>query len=67
MADASIRIEGLDKLMKKVKSLEQLEAVKGGIAAAAVHVKGKIAKYPSCQIWPKTRLLVSRPSACAPC
>ena len=46
MANATVKIEGLDKLMKKVKSIEGLEVVKGGISAAALHVKGKIAKYP---------------------
>ncbi len=46
MTNATIRIEGLDKLMKKIDSLEGLETVKAGLKAAALHVKGKIAKYP---------------------
>jgi len=46
MPDASIRIEGLDKLVKKLDGLEGLKVVKAGIQAGALHVKGKIAKYP---------------------
>jgi len=46
MANATVRIEGLDKLMKKVNSIEGLEVVKAGLVGAAEHVKGKIATYP---------------------
>ena len=46
MTNAQIRIEGLDKLVRKLDGLEGLKVVKGGIKAAALHVKGKIAKYP---------------------
>jgi phage gpG-like protein len=52
---ATIEIKGLDELVKKLDDLSKLKAVHAGIKAAAVHVKGKIAKYP-----PKTA--ANRPS-----
>ena len=46
MPDASIRIEGLDKALRKIRSLEDLHGIKAAMKAAAMHIKGKIAKYP---------------------
>ena len=42
----NIEIRGLDKLLKKIDNLGQLEGVKAGMKAAAVHIQGKISKYP---------------------
>jgi hypothetical protein len=42
----TIRINGMDELMKKINSLEQMDGVKHAMRAAALHVKGKIAEYP---------------------
>lgn len=46
MANNAIEIEGLDKALRKIKSLEDMSAVSSALQAAAVHVKGKIAQYP---------------------
>ena len=46
-AGVTVEIEGLDELIKKLDDLGQLRKVHAGIRAAAIHVKGKIAKYPS--------------------
>jgi len=43
---STIRINGLEKIASKVKDLQSMRAVKAGLKAAALHVKGKIAKYP---------------------
>lgn len=45
MAD-TIRIEGLEPLLKKIRSIAELQPVIGGIKAAALHLKGKLAIYP---------------------
>ena len=42
----TIRINGMDELMKKINNLEQMDGVKHAMRAAALHVKGKIAEYP---------------------
>lgn len=42
----TIRIEGLDKLIGKLDRIGKLDVVKAGIKAGALHIKGKIAKYP---------------------
>lgn len=39
-------IRGLDKLLRKLNNLASLRAAKRGLKAAALHIKGKIAKYP---------------------
>lgn len=41
-----IRIEGLPELQKIMKKVGSLQPVKTGLKTGAVHVKGKIAKYP---------------------
>lgn len=41
-----IRIEGLPPLLKKIRSLAELQPVVGAIKAAALHLKGKVAVYP---------------------
>jgi ABC-type Fe3+ transport system substrate-binding protein len=41
-----IRIEGLDRLRRQIKRIEDLDGVANAMKAAAVHVKGKIAEYP---------------------
>ena len=43
---AQITLEGLDKLVKKLDNLAQLKTVAAAIKAGALHIKGKIAKYP---------------------
>jgi hypothetical protein len=43
---ATIEIEGLDELIRKLDDLKQLRKVHAGLKGAALHVKGKIAKYP---------------------
>jgi hypothetical protein len=42
----TVEIKGLEELMKKVKTLEDLEGVKAGLRAGALYLKGKVAKYP---------------------
>ena len=39
-------IRGLDRLVIKIDNLRSLRAVKAALRASAVHVKGKIARYP---------------------
>ena len=46
MAKSSVHIEGLDRVVRKLRSLEDLSAYKNALKAAALHVKGKVAKYP---------------------
>ena len=46
MAELALHLQGLDALLKKLTSLEQLRHTRAGIEAAAVHVKGKLAQYP---------------------
>ena len=41
-----IRIEGLPELQKIMQKLGTLQPVKTGLKSAALHVKGRIAKYP---------------------
>ena len=43
---ATVRIEGLKEVIGKIDSLRKLKAVKDGLKAAGLHIKGKIAKYP---------------------
>ena len=43
---AKIEIEGLDKLLTKLDGIENLQKIKPALKAGAVHIKGKIAKYP---------------------
>jgi hypothetical protein len=45
-----IRIEGIEPLLRKLKSIDDLKPVKAAIKAAALHIKGKIAVYPSSSI-----------------
>lgn len=45
MADP-IRIEGIGPLLKKIRSIAELQPVIGAIKAAALHLKGKLAVYP---------------------
>ena len=40
-------IKGMDALVRKLKSIDGLQAAKRGIKSGALHIKGKIAKYPS--------------------
>jgi hypothetical protein len=42
----TIRIEGIEPLLAKIKSLQELRMVTGAVKAAALHVKGKIDVYP---------------------
>jgi phage gpG-like protein len=43
---ATIEIQGLDELVKKLDDLKQLRKVHAGIRAAGMYVKGRLAKYP---------------------
>ena len=50
MPNASIRIEGMDELVKKLDNVEDLNKIKPALKASALHVKGAIAKYPPASI-----------------
>lgn len=39
-------IKGMNKLIRKLDTLGKLQGAKRGLKAGALHVKGKIAKYP---------------------
>lgn len=41
-----MRIEGLEPLIKKIKTVEQLRGLASTLRAAAVYLKGKAATYP---------------------
>ena len=41
-----IHIEGIEPLLKKIKSLQELRPVAGAIRAGAAHLKGKLQIYP---------------------
>lgn len=41
-----VEVKNLKRLVRKLNDLEQLEAIKPALQAAALHVKGKIAVYP---------------------
>ena len=43
-------IKGLDKLIRKIKSLEGLRAARTALQAGAIHVKGKVDTYPPATI-----------------
>ena len=43
---ANIDIKGLDELQSKIDSLAGMYAIKTGLKAAGMHIKGKIAEYP---------------------
>ena len=43
---SSIQIEGLDRAIRKVERVGNLDIVKAGLKEAGIHVKGKIAQYP---------------------
>jgi phage gpG-like protein len=45
-SSATIEIEGLDELIRKLNDLSKLRKVHAGIKAGALYVKGKIATYP---------------------
>jgi hypothetical protein len=44
---AMIEIRGVEALMGKLERLKKLEAVTAAMRAAALYLKGKLAKYPS--------------------
>jgi hypothetical protein len=46
LPDAGIRIEGLPELQKIMDEVGSLRPVKKGLGKGAVHLKGKIARYP---------------------
>ena len=46
MSDASIKIDGMEELLAKIKTLQELKPVIAAMKAAAVYVKGKAAEYP---------------------
>lgn len=41
-----VRIEGLDALVKKIKTIEEARFLIAGMKAGALHMKGKVAEYP---------------------
>jgi len=41
-----VRIEGLEPLLRKLDGIENLQKIRPAMMAGALHVKGKIAKYP---------------------
>ena len=43
---ADVRIDGLDRVLRKVRTLEQMKGAKRGLKAAALHIKAMTAKYP---------------------
>ncbi len=43
---ARIQIKGLDKLVKKINKLEQMDAVKAALKNAALMLAGEMAEYP---------------------
>ena len=45
MAQA-VRIEGMEKLEKKLRKVQDKKTVRAALKAAGLHVKGKVAKYP---------------------
>jgi hypothetical protein len=45
MAD-TIEIRGLDEVLKRLKNVRDLTGVKAALKAGALHVQGKINKYP---------------------
>ena len=46
MPDAHITIEGLPELLRKIDNLQDMKRVANAMRAAALHVKGKISRYP---------------------
>ena len=46
MTGASIKIEGLDKAIRKLERLGTMKPVERGLKVAAVDLKGKVAVYP---------------------
>ena len=44
---ARIEIKGLDKLVKKINTLEKMDAVKAALKQSATFLAGKMAEYPS--------------------
>ncbi len=47
----TIQIEGLDKLIAKIKKLEELDAIKPAMKAGAEHIKGTLDDYPPSGPW----------------
>ena len=45
-----IKIEGMDELIKKLDDLDDLQKLRPAMMAGALHIKGKIAKYPPSSI-----------------
>lgn len=41
-----IKVEGMNELLAKLKSIEQLDGMMGVMNSAAIYVKGKIRAYP---------------------
>jgi hypothetical protein len=46
MPDAPVTIKGMEPLLRKLDNLEGLKRVRPALMAGALHIKGKIAKYP---------------------
>jgi hypothetical protein len=42
-----IRLEGMEEILSKLDNLEDLQKVRPAMMAGALHIKGKIAKYPA--------------------
>ena len=48
----TIRLEGYEDLLKRITTLAQLKQLQAAVKAAALHVKGKIARYPAARHGP---------------
>ena len=46
MATKPVRIEGMDKLLRKLDNVSSLRSAKRALKAGAIHIKGVIAVYP---------------------
>ena len=42
----AVRIEGMEKLEKKLRKVQDKKTVRAALKAAGVHIKGKVDKYP---------------------
>jgi len=50
MSDGDVYIEGLDELIKKLNSIQEMKAVKTALKAAGAHIQGIMVDYPPATI-----------------
>ena len=53
MADVSIKIEGLDKLVSRLRRVGSLAGVRAAIKGAAIHVLNRMKEYPAARHAPQ--------------